>query len=232
MRCPSCNSRIPDDSMFCPVCGKRLKKKYKRKKRSSNGLVVLIAFLCLLLLIGFILVASRLILRKDTRQPAESGQDTLLTEDSAGEEIVSGETENSEASFALPESEKEVEMTGASLIPMDQETADYDLSGKKIYTVFGTMSSRGTTKELLLEKPKNFYGKDTTGTDLFLREVESVYFASSNSKVSLQELRAIPDGTSLQCEGSMYIHDNKVFLRLENLIWQPASVNDEEVAVG
>lgn len=221
---------------------------------------MLIAFLCLLLLLGFILVASRLILMKDQRRAAEAEKNAPAVSVEEGPEETTESSEAERVADPAGDDEFNIELEGESLVPVEEagepvaeasvsptrteragidnpsrdriEEADYDLTEKKTFTITGSMHSVGSAKELLLEEPKSFFGKDATGTKILLEEVEAVRFASSNSSVSIQELRAIPDGTSLLCEGSLYIHDNKVFLRLESLIRQPGGLSEGEVAVG
>lgn len=228
MRCPSCNARIPDDSVACPECGKKLKRKYKRKdereftrrKKKSNGLIVLIIFLCVLLFAGFLLVAVKLLFLDDAaRRNASSEIITQETGTDAGE----GDLELSGESIVLS-GDGELDLDGETLIENPDtglaSAADYDLTEKPEVTLTGLMYMRGSEKEMLLDEAKSFYGKNTTGTKVLVSQVDTIHFASTGSKVSIEDLRAIPNGSKLTCTGNLYIHDDEVFIRLNGIEWQ------------
>ncbi|MBQ7370497.1 MAG: hypothetical protein IJW67_01205, partial [Blautia sp.] len=176
--------------------------------------------LCVLLLAGFILVAVKLLFLDDAAR-RNALADPVEQETEA--DISESELELSGESVILAEDDG-IEVGGETLIENPEkglaDAADYDLTVQSEVTLSGRMYMHGSEKEMLLTEPKSFYGKNATGTKVLVSQADTVHFASSQSKVSVEELRTIPNGADLTCTGSLYIHDDVVFMRLESVDWR------------
>lgn len=53
MKCPFCGKDIPDDSVFCPECGKRVKAKISKK-----SLIVILSLVAVAVIVALVLLLS------------------------------------------------------------------------------------------------------------------------------------------------------------------------------
>ncbi len=203
--CPHCSTQIPETSVYCPKCGKRVDAPNPSdSSRKKLFAAVLIAAVCVIALILF--------LTRDTDTDADSSsseQSISAEEESDNEDTSSDKSEENEDA----EDEEEQEEDENSVDPSD---VDINAVEDNACSLKGMVQKKKNGSYLLKWKEGlTIYGLDTADEKVLARDVQSVYIDDEDLESGI--LDGIASNSPITVSGEIYFDDDFIYLRADGL---------------